>query len=139
MSAKLLLNSLKAAGIALASTAALLFVLNIAAYSADDPDKLVSPLGWAALAACALICGFAAAKLAGEEPLKAGLAAGGTLILPYTLLFFIFGGGESFNLLKMLLCFVGILAVSAVGSLAGRPRAKSAAHTRKMIKKKYKI
>ena len=61
--------------------ALLSLVAALVAYSAGDPDSLVLPLGFGALALSALVCGFDTRRRARTSPLLCGMLSGFALLL----------------------------------------------------------
>lgn len=119
--------------------AGVLFLLIAAAvsYADADPDRMITPLGLAALGATSVCGGFVSARKGGQAPVLCGLLSG----LCFTLLIFIASllfGDESRSAMTLGLPAVAnwgmhaaVVALEVLGALIGRPRRRPASHGRR--------
>lgn len=141
-SGKLILDSLKAAGITIPISFILLLIMNFISYSNDDPYKLLSALAYTALFLSMFVCGVISEKFNSGNGLICG-AVSGIILIAVMLLISVFAGADGqFSVLHALLIYSGGIAVSAIGGfiserLSENRNKNSAVKIRKNIRNKY--
>lgn len=116
-----MIGCVKGALIAIASALPLCLVGTLAAYSNDDPDKVMPIAAFLIVYTVFAMCGFAAVKLNGTGALKCGLISGGMLLLFMLVisLFFKRNYSSGYTLIQAVLIRAGALFMSVIGGYAG--------------------
>lgn len=116
----------RAALIACAVGAVLLFVLTAVAYAQDDPDAMVRPLGYAIAAIVALTAGAVTSHQNGRQVLLCGLLAAAALLLIFAALSFLpmFADREPMATGLSLGLHAALLPLSIAGAYLGRRRGR---------------
>ncbi len=116
----LLKNSLLGVVLSLSFGIVLLFLSTAVCYSAENPNRLILPLGLCTLYLMSIPGGFFAARKNGRAPLLCGLLCGTMLFLFFFLLSFLLPSAPSkMNLGISLLLRILVLPCTILGSLLG--------------------
>ncbi len=129
---ELLKNSLFGAILSLLTGTVLLFLSAAICYSAEEPNRLILPLGLCTLYLMSIPGGFFAARKNGRAPLLCGLLCGTVLFLLFLLISLLLPASQNtprFGLSLLLRTL--ILPCSVLGSLFGsKPKASPRKHRR---------
>ena len=127
----------KSAAIGLvAAVAALLLLAAVGAFAADrasDPDKLITPVAYAALAVASVVGGTVSARIGGAG-LSASAVCGAMLSIVHLAVHLALGG--QLRVLPLIATYAGIVALSFIGgALFGRRRIRSASNKLRKLRR----
>jgi len=121
--------------ITLAIGAGSILILSLAAYFYPDPDRIIHPLAYVAVALTAFLGGVIAKKRTGGAPALCGLINGMLLMGVMILLsFFFLSESSGYSALISTLLHAAVLILSVLGAIVGaqKPKAPTSRRRRKM-------
>ena len=125
-------ETLRAFLITLGIGAGSILIFSLAAYFYPDPNRIIHPLAYVAVALTAFLGGVVAKKRTGGAPALCGLINGMLLMGVMILLsFFFLSESSSYSALISTLLHAAVLILSVLGALAGSPKPKSAMRSRR--------
>jgi len=126
------METLRAFLITLAIGAGSILLLSLAAYFYPDPDRIIHPLAYFAVALTSFLGGVVAKKRTGGAPALCGLINGMLLMgLMILLSFFFLSESSGYSALMSTLLHAAILILSVLGAVAGSKKKKTPTARRK--------
>lgn len=136
MNTRFLLNSLKALAAAFLLAALLIFIFNFIALKGEDPTKNISLFAYTSLFLSSFAGGIITSLMNKEKGLMWGAVTGMLYSLVIIITSLCLSENGSFELIKVLLICIALIAVSAIGGFIALPKEKSLKQRRKEIMKR---
>ncbi len=127
----LIRNAAIGTGCALCLVLLFLLVATLITHHAADPDKLVGPLGLAALYLAAMAAGFLITRLQGGDPLLCGLVGGAMILLLCLVLGLCLPAPEASHAGNALLTRLPVPVISVLSAIPAGKRRTTVRHKKR--------